>query len=730
MPKFIIEYGIKGKELTTETSEFMTLQEAVDKAHSNAIDIFLSTDEGMKLKDKIYSQDADIYRSLGEFSYAALPYIEYKATEYKEIKENKNKFISEVYDIEVLSNIFTYTGYDRQEKKYYQFVIHSSRNDYEKLIKHLFRGKLIMVGYNNDNYDYPIIHHMINHYEEYKYLNGRELAQKIYDKSQSIIEERFSSVADKNKHIIQIDLFKIWHYDNMAKLTSLKSLQIAMNLPLVEDMPYSHTHWVTTEEEIEEILSYNKNDVYATSRFLDITQGDTDNILYKGKSKLELRSMVRKKFGINCMNQNDILLGTELILKLYTQKFNINPYNVRKNNTPRAIIDLKDCLPAWMKFQTNKFDSLINTFKNTKIYNGETKEKLAYSVIYHGIKIDYGTGGAHACIKPGVYNADEEYGIYDVDIDSLYPMLAISQGLYPEHLGPGFLDIYDKEIVSVRLKEKKKSKKERDFVIIEGFKLAANGAYGKTNEEKSWLYDPLYTMKTTVSGQLFISMWTEFICENIPDVTVLQINTDGITFKLPKKYKEKLLELSTKISSDCGLTYEMNEYDRMVIRDVNNYSARYLDGRIKHKGAFEIDKELHKDPSMRIVPIALEKYFFEGVPIRETIRNHNNIYDFCLRLKVNKNVDVLYEHLENSELKSDLLGNNIRYYVSVKGGSLVKKFINNNDKRIGVNVGFIVTIFNKYEEKEMKDYNIDYNFYISECSKIINIVESKQLSLF
>ena len=106
----------------------------------------------------------------------------------------------------------------------------------------------------------------------------------------------------------------------MAKLTSLKSLQIAMNLPLVEDMPYSHTHWVTTEEEIEEILSYNKNDVYATSRFLDITQGDTDNILYKGKSKLELRSMVRKKFGINCMNQNDILLGTELILKLYTQK--------------------------------------------------------------------------------------------------------------------------------------------------------------------------------------------------------------------------------------------------------------------------------------------------------------------------------------------------------------------------------------------------------------------------
>lgn len=148
-------------------------------------------------------------------------------------------------------------------------------------------------------------------------------------------------------------------------------------------------------------------------------------------------------------------------------------------------------------------------------------------------------------------------------------MLAITQGLYPEHLGPEFLDIYDKEIVSKRLAEKKKPKSERDFVIVEGFKLAANGSYGKTNEANSWLYDPLYTMKTTVSGQIFISMWTEYICENIPDCTVLQINTDGITFRFPKIYKERLIELSNELTSRCNLTYELNEYKKMVIRDVD-----------------------------------------------------------------------------------------------------------------------------------------------------------------
>jgi hypothetical protein len=89
-------------------------------------------------------------------------------------------------------------------------------------MKHLFRdgNNLIMIGYNNDNYDYPIIHHLINHYEDYKHLNGYELSQKIYTKSQDIISTQFSAVADWNKHLQQIDLFKIWHFDNVAKATS------------------------------------------------------------------------------------------------------------------------------------------------------------------------------------------------------------------------------------------------------------------------------------------------------------------------------------------------------------------------------------------------------------------------------------------------------------------------------------------------------------------------------
>lgn len=436
--------------------------------------------------------------------------------------------LSEVYDIETLVNLFTYTGYCRQTKTYHQFVIHKLRNDYEALIQHLKRDKLIMIGYNSENFDYPVIHHMINHYEEYKYLNGYELSQRIYEKAQELINNQFNTVADYNKHIQQIDLFKIWHYDNAAKSCSLKALEIAMNLPLVEDMPFDHNYWITTKEEIDEVLSYNKNDVYATNAFLDITLGNTENPLYKGKNKIELRQKIQKKYGINGINYNDIKLGTELILQLYSKKFNIPIKEIRQLRTYRNNISLKDCLPKWTDFENKEFHNLVNKFKETSIIDGQLKGALDYSVIFNGIKLDYGVGGCHACIKPGVYKSDQEHIILDIDADSLYPNLAINQGLYPEHLGPGFLDIYNGEIVSVRMKEKHKPKKERDFVIVEGFKLAANGFYGKTNSDDSFAYDPLYSLRTTVSGQIMISMWIEKLVKAIKNLTILQVNTNNI----------------------------------------------------------------------------------------------------------------------------------------------------------------------------------------------------------
>lgn len=111
------------------------------------------------------------------------------------------------------------------------------------------------------------------------------------------------------------------------------------------------------------------------------------------------------------------------------------------------------------------------------------------------------------------------------NIITLYPSIAIQLGIYPEHLGPIFRELYNNDIVSVRLAEKAKPKAERRMIIMEGFKLGANAVYGKSNESNSVLYDPLYALKTTIGGQMFLSLWSEKLVKAIPDIKFISHNT-------------------------------------------------------------------------------------------------------------------------------------------------------------------------------------------------------------
>ncbi len=605
-----------------------------------------------------------------------------------------HKNLLEVYDLEQLANVFTYTGYELTKNKWYQFVISKYRNDIDELYNHLMnRGKIVQIGFNNENYDYPLLHHLINHYKEYRYLDAEVVATKLYDKSQFIISQEFSSIADKHKYITQIDLFRIFHYNNKARSTSLKDLEIAMCLENVEEMPFHYTHWCN-EEDIEKILAYNKNDVYATAKFYMVALGKSNFPLYKGKNVIELRQSLNKKFNLNCLNYPDVKIGEQLVLKLYCDKKGI-PINQLKQQggTKRDVIRLKDCLPPWANFKSKEFKKVKEQFENTVIYGQDSEFKI--STVFHGIQVDYGIGGVHACIKPGVYEADENHIIVDQDVGSLYPSLAIQLGLFPEHLGKLFLDIYDKDIVSVRLSEKVKPKKERDQVIMEGYKLAANGIYGKSGEESSILYDLLYTYSITCSGQMFISLWAEKLVEAIPDIKFLQKNTDGVSYIVQKKHLHLVSEVSKYMTDLTGLYIEDNYYTKMVIRDVNNYIAQYENGDVKYKGCFEIDKEFHKDPSMRIVPIALSNYFLKGIPIKDTVLNHEQIFDFCLRLKTNSQSTGHFVFIDdNREVRDISLPRTTRYYMSKSGGKIHKDF--GDGRKSGVFDSFSATLFNKY----------------------------------
>ena len=385
---------------------------------------------------------------------------------------SKSQF--EVYDVETLSNLFTYTGFNCTTKEYVQFVICAWRNDLKELLEHL-ESNIIQVGYNNENFDYPIIHHIINNKEKYLCCVGQEIAQGIYAKSQELIDNDFNTIADRNKFIRQIDLFKIWHYDNAARRTSLKDLEIAMRMENVEEMPIHHSTWCKEGDE-NIVLDYNKNDVEATYKFFLTTLGRTDYSVYKDKNKLELRKSLQQKFGINCLNLPDVRMGEQLMLNLYAKAVNKSPFDIKKLRTERHSINLKDCIPTWCNIKSELFKQFIKNIENVTLPVPVEKDSFGFSIIDHsiGYKWDFGLGGSHGCTKPGVYESNDQFVIVDYDVSSLYPSIAKSLNLYPEHLGPEFMTLYS-QFIKQRIEEKHKPKEERDNVLIEGFKLILNG---------------------------------------------------------------------------------------------------------------------------------------------------------------------------------------------------------------------------------------------------------------
>jgi len=603
------------------------------------------------------------------------------------------------------------------------FVCPGDRFELSLLLKHLIECKG-QIGFNNINFDYPIVHWIFkNEWGDYNYnseKNKVDFISLIYQEAQRIIsaqnqkEKVYTSIRYKDVLIPQLDLFKIWHYDNKARITSLKSLEISMNYPNVMDMPISHTKEDITLEEVKQILEYNLNDVLATFEFYK-----------RSEAKISLRRDLVSKYNFPCMNYPDSKIGESLVLKLYSEAIGASQWDIKELRTYRPKIELKDCIFDYIEFESKQFNMFLDRLKSRVVYS--TKGALADSVIYKGFMYDFGLGGIHGCIKAGVYESDDDYIIIDADVASLYPSIAVLNKLFPAHLGEKFCEVYE----SI-LKQRITAKKAGNMALSDGLKLSLNATYGKSNEAFSFMYDPLYTLKTTINGQLMLCMLAEKIAQFI-DGEILQINTDGITVRMKREDIDGYMRICSEWEKQTNLQLEFQEYSKMWIRDVNNYGALTNKGKIKNKGCFEVDKVVggepayHKDNSFKIIPIALQEYFVNGIPVEETVRNHRNIYDFCGRQKFNRDSYGEIHYLKDNEEIIEKQQKNVRYYISIPGSVFVKQYLKGTSELI--NKGFQVTIFNNFINKEWNDYNVNYKFYIMEAQKIIEVINNKQLNL-
>lgn len=586
--------------------------------------------------------------------------------------------LAEVYDVETFPNVFTI----RMEQLFSDvgaiWEISHYRDDRQWLIEHfneLYANQTPMIGFNNVHFDYPIIHFIMH--------NPQATVEQIYDFAMSIInsKDRFNNnIWASDRFAPQIDLFKINHFDNFSKSTSLKALEINMRMATVVDMPVKVGTALTKEQIDDDLIPYNIHDVVGTKKFT-----------FHNMEAIKFRMTLIEQFGVDVMNWPDTKIGARMMEAKLGKQLCYDWSTGRKKirQSPRTRVALADVIFPYIQFANTEFNRVLEYLKNQVLLAEELKDMKegdtlpgvktkgvfkGLNATVGGIDFTFGTGGIHASVKSKMITATNDWKIVDIDVAQQYPQIAIQNNLAPEHLGQRFSEVYAE---LPRERKNWQTKKGKKCVEANTLKLASNGVYGNSNSKFSPFYDPKYMLTITLNGQLSLCMLAEWL-STVPTLKLIQANTDGITYFIHKDHEPTAFAYCRHWETLTKLVLENAYYSRMWIRDVNNYVAEDMGGNIKLKGAYWSPDPLnyagsisaaqppawHKDLGNVVSIRAAVAAMVHGVDIQQFIRMTINPYDFMCRIKAKKS-DVLY-------LGEETIQKTSRYYISTNGKPMKK----------------------------------------------------------
>ena len=648
-----------------------------------------------------------------------------------------------IVDIETMVEFFLCTCYDPQLNEWHEFEVRKKVDHIDKMVKYFEeKNDHYFVTYNGLRFDSQVLEFIIRQHDTWNEKEAIEICGIIAQCAADTIHDSNFGVLPKYREnqlsFKLLDLFEINHFSNKNRMVSLKRLEFEMDLENIEEMPVHHTKIDMTDEEIYLSKTYCKNDVLATYEFYRITTGDCEHPLYKGNNQIDLRKDIEEEFGIPCLNYSDSKIGDEMIKKFYCAEKKINLHDLPKKGTFRKEIAVKSCIADYVTFETPELKTFHKRIKGMSL---GLQDDFKESINFYDNVYTFAKGGLHTENGPKIFEADDEHFIIDWDVSSYYPAIIINNGRYPKHLGKEFLSGYRK-MFEKRLELKPLAKKDKRIKgIVGALKLAVNSVYGKSSDMQNWIYDRQLTMFTTITGELSLLMLIEKY--ELNGIHVISANTDGVTIKIDKDLIDKMHEINKWWCELTSYELERADYQKIIFSTVNDYLAIKTDGEIKKKGDFLTDFELHKNKSARICAIALEQYFVHSLPIEDTIRNHGNIYDFCLRQKASK--DFHYEGINKSSGEKTIYNKLIRYYVSKKGEKLLKVKNEDCDTNAAdvsqVEAGEWVMHVCNHLKPDHSLENINYDYYIERANKIVHKIQTEgkkrkivinpdQLSLF
>lgn len=624
-----------------------------------------------------------------------------------------------VFDIEVLKNVFTCTCKNTDTKQITVFEISPRRVDIQGLVT-FFYENYYFVGYNNIHYDNPILNYIIMLYNKH-YFNSystRELTESIFRMSQLVIDKNSDFDLWKEykyaRNFLSIDLLTMLY--SKALRVSLKEMQVTMQYKNVEEFVVDW-HQDLPEKDIDRLISYNINDVEST-----------EELLYRCKDLLELRIETEKDFGLPCLSLDRVNLGDRLLQLKVMEKTGLNKKQLENMKSPADYVDLEKVIFPWIKFESPILQKKLTDMKNQHNVSPGRKGYIN-TFIFGEMKVTIGVGGIHGDNGTCIIKPNEDELLLDSDVNSLYPSLMRMYHLYPPKLKDVLGQIFP-QIIDDRLEFKRTSQKNKN----ETYKYMLNGVSGKMQDETSWLFSPFTVMQVRINGQLLLLMLAERLLKL--GCKLYQINTDGILYKLKKSKYEELQQVLKEWEKLTMLTLETEEFTQFYQLAINDYFGVEPNNKIKKKGFFLTDIELGKGLTPKIIPEAIINYFVHNIPVEDTIKSCKDICKFLQAEKTGKQWTVEY----NEQIQQRIN----RFYVSNSGYYLWKWKLDDAGKKSYQIMlkDHGVRLHNKFYSDEdlqwkysqgetfQSIYDIDYQYYINQCIKVIEKLKPKQLNLF
>jgi hypothetical protein len=629
------------------------------------------------------------------------------------------------HDIETARNFFCNTVKCADTGYYFTFVVNpytgeNTLEDMVKLYQHFEFNQTEIVSFNGVHFDTPVLLYIIKNWKRLSKLSDLEICEDIKQFANLIIFSDEWWKIDWNYRdyrfspFCEVDVFLYWSKElRKAKGISLKKLGIQLGYPVVQELPFDPTLPVP-ESSIPQIIEYNAiHDIGILELLM------TAKFRWQGKSSsfeemLQLRKDMAVEFNLptQCYSWDSVKLGVRILLSEVKDQDKLIDkdvsFKIGDIISPIVSFEQSHCSTWNDKISKGKAATCFSAVYND-IQDKTVEDQISYRIYYNDTVFDMKKGGLHSKNPSIIYKPKPGYRLLTFDVASYYPSLA---GLFVSSLSSRMTQLKDDRIAL-------KDQGLGDSPRATGYKLGMNGSIGQTNQAESSVANPRFFYSITINGQFFLLM----LVERLSALTGLQVvvaNTDGCELMVPEHQIPLYEKICKQWQDETGMLLEFDEYQKIIMMNVNNYLAITKSGKPKTKGVFVLEPDLGNSSDFLIVPKLLHKYYLEGIKPEVAINQIPfNIMDYCGSQKVSKQFTVVYGKEEVSQRLN-------RYYISTEGKPMFKKKEGKRYAFPGLK-GRGVVIYNNIGDKLLP---IDQSFYIAEAYKIINEIKEGGTTLF